>query len=147
MNSPKIEHFISAGSNIKNKNESKNNASIIREFLRQLPLGIGFVLVTEIGHLWFTVKKDYLSLYNLDIPLKYPVHVSGEWSILGIVDAVPNDHVEGIRPVIDREIDGLLPAMVFHMMELTGAMTGMFGRPVNAFGLSPLVIYRNIETV
>lgn len=124
--------------------ENKKEASVIREFLKGLPLGIGFVLVSQKEHFWFSVRRDYVSLYELDIPLKFPTHISGIWNVLGVIDATENDHVEGLRPVIDRNIDGLMPAMALNMMQLMGATAAMFGRPLQAHGLSPVVVYRRI---
>lgn len=124
--------------------EKKKNASIVRQFIKSIPLGIGFVLVTDKGHFWFSVKKEFLSLYDLDIPLKYPIHVSGTWNVLGVVDALPHDHVEGMQPIIDRNIDGLMPAMVLHLLQLIGGIVGLFGRPLQAYGLSPLIVYRDV---
>lgn len=155
MNADAMEDFIAGGmrnddTNMANRSptakraEKKKEASVIREFIKGLSLGIGFVLVTEHHHFWFSVKRQFLSLYELDVPLKFPVHISGTWNVLGVVDALPNDHVEGLKPVLDRQIDGLVPAMVLHMMELTGVTTGMFGRPIEAYGLSPLVVYRSV---
>jgi hypothetical protein len=154
MNADAMEDFIANGisddvessgrSNKARNAEKKKEAAVIREFLRALPLGIGFVLVTDRFHFWFSVKREYLSLYDLDIPLKFPTHISGTWNVLGVVDALANDHVEGLASVISRNIDGLIPSMVINMMQLTGATAGLFGRPLQAYGLSPLVVFRRI---
>lgn len=124
--------------------EKKKLASVLRGLLQSLPLGMGFVLVTEHGHFWFSVKREYLNLHDLDIPLKFPLHISGKWEVLGIVDALPNDHVEGIQSVINKQIDGLMPPMVFNLMEMIGTITGQFGRPLQAGGISPLIVYRDV---
>ncbi len=155
MQTPSIENFIAGGIKdsdgmekrskaVKDKIK-KDEAAVIREYLKSLPLGVGFVLVTENEHFWFSVNKEYLYLYDLDIPLKFPTHVSGIWNVVGVVDAKPNDHVSGMQDVIDKKVDGLLPPMVLHTMQLTSTITGMFGRPIQAYGLSPLIIYRNIR--
>lgn len=112
--------------------------------MRTLPLGIGFVLVTNECHFWFSVKREYLSLLDLDIPLKFPIHVSGIWNVLGVVDAVPLDHVEGLRHILERQIEGLFPTFVLNMMQLIGVTAALFGRPIQAYGLSPVVVYRDI---
>lgn len=134
--------------NKKNKSAQRNGkrhlANVIRDFLKSLPLGIGFVLVTDVGHFWFNVKREYLSLHDLDIPMKFLTHVSGKWDVLGVVDAAANDQVEGIQPVIDRNIDGLLPPMALNFLQMTGTVTVQFGRPLPAWGLSPLAVYRDV---
>lgn len=154
MNADAMDDFIASGisddnnydkRSAKAKADKKKEAGVIREFMKGLPLGIGFVLVTDSQHFWFSVKREYLSLYDLDVPLKFPAHISGKWSVLGVIDALPYDHVEGLQPIIDRNIDGLFPAMVLHMMQLTGATAAMFGRPFPAHGLSPLVVYREVR--
>jgi len=153
MNSESMDDFIASGmddDDLSNRSskakiiEKKKNASVIRHFLKSIPLGIGFMLITETDHFWFSVKKEFLSLYDLDILLKYPIHISGTWNVFGVVDALPSDHVEGIQSVIDRQINGLIPSMVLHMLQLTGAMVALFGRPLQAHGLSPLIVYREV---
>jgi hypothetical protein len=156
MNSDAMEESIAGGiqddeasanrSPSARKAEKKKKAQIIREFLKNLPLGIGFVLVSDEGHFWFSVKREYLSLYELDVPLKFPIHISGVWSVLGVVDALSDDHVSGIQSVMDRNIDGLVPAVVVHMMQLIGATAALFGRPLQAHGLSPLIVYRRVTS-
>lgn len=155
MNSDAMEDFIANGipddqdnsnRSPKAKNaEKKRQAAVIREFIKGLPLGVGFVLVTSEFHFWFSVKREYLSLHDLDIPLKFPVHISGIWNALGVVDALANDHIDALVPIITRNIDGLIPAMVLNMMQLTGATTAMFGRPLQAYGLSPLIVFRRVS--
>lgn len=125
------------------RQEKKRLSAVLREFLRSMPLGIGFVLVTDHHHFWFNVKREYLSLHALDIPLKFPVHVSGRWQVLGIVDALPEDHFTG--GLIEREIDGVIPAMAVNFLQITGTMVAQFGRPHSAWGLSPLAIFRDVQ--
>lgn len=134
----------SRSSKVKREHKFKE-AQVIRSYMASLPLGIGFVLVTEEAHFWFGVKKGFLSLNELDIPLKFPLHISGSWNVLGVIDAKANDAVVGVQDVLSRNIEGLLPLMPYKMMELIGATTGMFGRPLQAYRLSPLVIYRTVQ--
>lgn len=155
MNADSMDEFIAGGirdpEGMDNRSgkvraaEKKKEAAVIRAFIKGLPLGIGFVLVTDTAHFWFSVKREYLSLYDLDVPLKFPAHISGIWNVLGVIDALPHDHVEGLAPVLTRNIDGLIPAMVVHMMQLTGATAALFGRPFQAYGLSPLVVFRRVS--
>lgn len=154
MNSDAMIDFIAAG--IEDRDEfhgrskkaieeiKKNEASVIRSLLKELPLGLGFVFVTDAAHYWFSVKRDCLSLRDLDVPLKFPAHISGEWNVIGIVDAKSNDHINGLEKVMKMEIDGLLPAMPLNMLQLVGVISGMFGRPYTACGLSPLIVFREV---
>ncbi|MBS0502192.1 MAG: hypothetical protein JSS55_00010 [Proteobacteria bacterium] len=154
MSAQAVDNLIAAGvsdndvptkkPNAAQRQEKKHLASVIREFITSLPLGIGFVMVADDYHFWFNVKRKYLSLQDLDIPLKFPVHISGKWNVLGVVDALPHDHVEGIQPVLDKNIDGLVSPMVLHFIQVTGFMTAQFGRPIAAWGLSPLIVYREV---
>lgn len=123
----------------------QNQADVVRHFLKGLPLGIGFILFTQAGQFWFSVKKQYLTLYDLDIPLKFPTQISGKWNVLGVVDAFPDDHFKEISNNFSDNSDYILPAMPLHMLQLIGATVGLFGRPVTAFGLSPLSIYREVK--
>jgi hypothetical protein len=155
MNSEAMDDFIAGGISDQPHMEGrspkaksdlkKREASVIRSFLATLNLGVGFVLVTEEQHFWFSVKREFLSLHSMDIPLKYPAHISGNWRVLGLIDAMPNDHIEGLQPVLAKGIDGLMPNMVVQMMQLIGVIVGLFGRPLPAYGLSPLVVYRQVS--
>jgi hypothetical protein len=155
LKSPATEALIASGMpdddsmegrSTKAKGDIKNKlAAVLREMLQNLGLGVGFVLVTEEAHFWFTVKKQYLSLYDLDVPLKFPIHISGLWSVLGVVDAVPNDHIEGLQEVLAKNIEGLLPPMVLNMTQLIGTVAAQFGRPIQAHGLSPLIVFREVR--
>lgn len=69
-------------------------AEIIRGFINSLPLGVVFILFNGQNAFWFNVKREYLQLQALDIPLKFPLQIGGLWHVTGVIDALPQDYAE-----------------------------------------------------
>jgi hypothetical protein len=93
----------------------------------------------------FNIKREYLNLHRSDIPLKFPFQISGSWSIVGVVDAEPQDHLTGTI-ALGEAANNLFPALAQPFIRLIGTSAINFGRNLQAFGLSPLAIYRRIRT-
>ena len=127
------------------KKEKNDLATTVRDFLQSLPLGIVFILFAEDNAFWFNVKRDYLALQALDIPLKFPLAIGGQWHVTGLVDAIPQDHAN-ILPTIEGTGNKLvLPQMFAVLTQLIIPLVGLFGRPTDCYGLSPVVIHREIS--
>lgn len=126
--------------------ENKKNAAIIRDYLQQVDLGIGFLFFSNNNVFFFNVKKEYLQLQNLDIPLKFPLQVSGSWNILCILDAEPNDHFDLLEDMSNKKYSEIkLPEMIINTIHFTTIIASLFGRNVTNYGISPLVIYRGVN--
>jgi hypothetical protein len=124
--------------------ERKDIAETIREFINTLPLGVVFTLFDGENAYWFNVKREYLQLQALDIPLKFPVQIGGEWHVTGVIDALPQDYAQfsenignyGEKLVFSQAISIITPIVT--------PLVGLFGRPADAYGLSPVTIHREI---
>lgn len=127
------------------KKEKNDLAKTIKDFLQSLPLGIVFILFCDNNAFWFNVKRDYLALQALDIPLKFPVAIGGEWHVTGLIDALPQDHAN-VLAVFEGMTDKLVFPQAFSILtQLVVPLVGLFGRPADAYGLSPVVIHREIS--
>lgn len=154
---PMIEFFARGMSDGENGAEKKNKrsfsrtsekakeAEVMQSYLKSLPMGLQFVLLDDVGRgFYFNIKREFLSSHEMDLPLKFPIVVSGRWSVAGIIDALPNDQTGGLSEFVQ---DAALhwPEMAKHLVQLI-AMTGMmFGRAVSSHGLSPLCVFRQIN--
>lgn len=126
------------------RKDKKDLVEIIREFLQSLPLGIVFILFTESEAFWFNIKKEYLQLQALDIPLKFPIQIGGTWHVTGIIDALPQDYVSFGEDLSNFEDKRILTQGFTVISQLITPLVGLFGRPADAYGLSPVVIHRLI---
>lgn len=122
----------------------KDIAEIVREFINSLPLGVVFILFDAKNAFWFNVKREYLQLQSLDIPLKFPIQIGGEWHVTGVIDALPQDHAE-IESVIDNFRDRLVIPQAFTIItQIVVPIVGLFGRAADAYGLNPVTIHREV---
>lgn len=125
-------------------NEKKKEAEVVKTYISTLGLSISFIMVSQLGGFWFNINKEYLYLHELDVPLKFPVVVSGRWKAAGIVDAMPNDQFE--LGHIDSTCKGEhIPVIMSNLGELIGATSLSFGRRSDSYGLKPLAIFREVS--
>ncbi len=127
------------------RKERNEMAKTIRDFLQSLPLGIVFILISEGRAFWFNVKKEFLALQALDIPLKFPVTIGGEWHVTGLIDAMPQDHGDIMSEFDTTGSKRVLPQAFEILVQLVVPLVGLFGRPSDSYGLSPVTIHRQIS--
>jgi hypothetical protein len=154
MEAESMPHFIAAGSKNDDPDEEDLNrsdddrmkeAKAIQAYYASLPFGIQFLLSDTENCFWFSIKRQFLSLYDLDIPLKFPSKISGNWKAIGIIDAVPDDgSIEDIEELPDNEKIHIPPYML-KMSMLPENTNEQFGRQEESYGFSPLMIYRELD--
>ncbi len=128
------------------KEERKRLADIIIKFTQALPLGVIFVLFSEEHVFWFNVKREFLQIQDLDIPLKFPVEIGGHWHVGGIVDALPGDYVTLGGGELDKFGEKkILSGSTTIIAQIIIPFVGLFGRPADVYGLSPVTIHREIS--
>lgn len=153
MKSEAIISKIAEGIDIENtqrspkglRQEKSEMAKLIRDFVQSLPLGMVFILLTDSDAFWFNVKREYLQIQDLDIPLKFPVSIGGEWRVTGIVDALPQDHASGLSIVPGLGEKLIFPQALTLITQFIIPLITLFGRPADAYGLSPITIHREIR--
>ena len=153
MKSPAIVDQIAGGinddgnSNRSTKGKQKERrdlADVIREFIQSLPLGVVFILFDGTNAFWFNVKREYLQLQSLDIPLKFPMQIGGDWHVTGVIDALPKDYAEIASDLNQYGEKRLVSEAVLLIAQMAMPIVGLFGRPADAYGLSPVTIHREI---
>ncbi|WP_224543116.1 hypothetical protein [Mesorhizobium sp. CA16] len=115
------------------------------EVMKVLPHGISARLTASGGvEVWASLHSDSITGSTADLFLKHGDQIAGQWSMLGVLDAEPTD----IQPTnFTNEESGL---RIFtngfsHILDVLGPLTRMFlGRPSGAYGMTPLVIYREV---
>lgn len=91
---------------------------------------------------WCSLVPSGLTFDAADISLKYGSSVPGNWYALGILDAVP-DEMDAGGQVNDW---GNGAEMAVKMMGIIAPITrNLLGRPPEFYGITPLLIFREVE--
>jgi len=112
-------------------------AALALAIIPLLELGVQ-VTIASGGHtLWGTLLPSALSATPGDIMLKHGAGVSGAWTVLGILDARPDDPSTALT---SPTFEGL-PQMMVGLTQ----MRPVIGRPAHAYGITPLLIFREVS--
>ena len=81
---------------------------------------------------------DGLSLSPDDLLLKHGFFIAGEWKVLGILDALPDSD--------NLNIDySFLPEFQKTLANYSTIVRPRFGRDPDSFGITPLMIFREVS--
>ncbi|MCQ8873602.1 hypothetical protein NP945_17350 [Mesorhizobium sp. LMG17149] len=91
---------------------------------------------------WCSLSQSAMSVSSSDIILKHGIQIPGEWNILGVLDARP-DEPAAEAPTPDL---GDPEEMAAKLMSIIAPMARLFlGRPPRSYGVTPLLIFREIS--
>jgi len=108
-------------------------------FLKVMPPAPQMKIYVENGPTaWATLNNEHMIINTSALALTHGFNISGQWGVLAILDATPDIGMPA-PPV--RSSSGLLGGMNDLLVSLRDTM----GRPADAYGISPLVIYREVE--
>lgn len=124
------------------------NTQLLIEILPTLPHVLCATIGAHGSQSWATLEDQYLVGSSSGLVLKHGSSIPGDWHMLGILDAVPDaGSLDGIAEGL-----GAVNAPVDLPSSLIGMLSGMFapivrfllGRPVEAYGVTPLLIFREV---
>lgn len=121
------------------------------EMLTILPHNAQGRLYTTDGQLlWAGLGASYLTVAAEDIFLQHGVLISGEWHMLGVVDAIPGPYGEpdATISIFDaiREEDPGTELLARVLPTLVPFTKQTLGRPETAYGITPLLIFREVSS-
>lgn len=132
----------------KKKDEFNKLMTPMLQFIKEVPYALEGKLLVDTGHtgendiplcdeIWMTLSRSEMINSAHDINFKHGEFMSGKWYVLGVLDAVPFDgftyHTE------KNELRDLIS-------QTTGMLKEQFGRPNNAFGMTPIAIFRVLKS-
>jgi hypothetical protein len=115
------------------------------EMMKIMPHTIQATLREDDRTVWSSLREDSLIIPASELLLKHGVGIAGIWSMLGILDALPHgDEASMQMDAMEQILAGLsLGAMAGQVVgQLGPAVRLMLGRPGSAFGMTPLLIFR-----
>lgn len=118
------------------RNKTKEFESI-KSILTALPHALLMTLFSEGESLWSSLEEEHLKINSDDITLKHGANFAGQWHVLGLLDAKPDDGFTVPRTTGNEIFDG--------MAEMLSMIRAMLGRPANAYGITPVAIFRTVS--
>lgn len=132
-------HIVNEAQRKKAKAAKKAEYDGIAAVVSKLPHSLQGSLATDSCDSWFTLKPECMLLNPEDLAFKHGSDLSGEWHVLAILDALPNDPTEVPSvPNIPTEMEESMRAILF-------GLKSIFGRPADRFGVTPIMIFRTIK--
>lgn len=96
------------------------------------------VLSAPSGLTWSSLNPAGLTMPAADLLMKHGFSIGGKWSILGVLDAVPDKALPPAPPAS-------LGPYVTGLVSMAPSIRPMLGRPSDAYGITPLLIFREVS--
>jgi hypothetical protein len=118
----------------------------LMELLPLMPHGGRMTLIEaqNLDVLWAPVSEGCMVSPISELTLKHGQRIAGEWQVLGILDALPENGNTSPSPIdmlLSIGTDSTLANAAFSLM---GPMREIFGRPPMAYGITPLLAFREV---
>lgn len=134
----------------KTKTET-SEAELIMELLPLLPHSPQVNIISPEAVAWATIEPAYVLGSIEDLLLKHGPKVAGTWAMVGILDGRPfedrgTDEYDDIINVDERIRSGMIQDNVWKVaIDLAVPARQALGRPFTSYGVTPLIIFRNLE--
>ena len=112
--------------------------------MTMLPHSLQCRLVSDTANVWCSIDEEFVVGKASDVILKHGSLLQGQWSILGILDAFPDSgdmENEANQEVLSRVAGTVVGQMV---VGLSVPTRQLLGRPPETFGMTPLLIFREV---
>jgi hypothetical protein len=116
------------------------------EVMNSMPLTVQRRLATTSGDAyWCSLSVEGLTSSPGDLMLKHGVLLGGEWSMLGILDALPSQRLSDQQSELQNAMTiATLGPLVGGIGVMADALRPMIGRPADAYGITPLLVFREV---
>lgn len=127
--------------------QQEENAQFLLELLSIMPHSLQASRFGENFGVWCSLPEESLVGQSSDLVLKHGALVPGNWSMLGIVDATPDPKPgegegENMDDVVAREAGSMVGTFAAQLAPMT---RDLLGRPRTSFGITPLLIFRQVS--
>jgi hypothetical protein len=105
-----------------------------------LPHTIQAAIKSDNGTCWTILKEDSMIVPGSDVLLKYGIELAGKWDMVGILDSYPQTD-DTVQIEAASTITGLWQVI----SQMAPAIRGILGKPNESYGLTPLLIFREVS--
>jgi hypothetical protein len=136
-------------------NQGQNRSKAARQNSQPTEMELGIAMMELMPHLiqarissdgstyWASLLPDGLTTPPGDLFLKHGLRPAGEWAMVGVLDAVPDQEVEELN--VESLMASIeLGAYLGGLYPIASGARPMVGRPSHAFGVTPLLIFREV---
>jgi hypothetical protein len=115
----------------------------ILEIIKVIPHAtIAMMKDTGGNEIWGAIKNEQLTVSSSTLMLNHGSSIHGKWNVVGILDALP----ESKDPSSDLSVPDTSVSMISIMQGFGPIARSLLGRPETAYGVTPLMIFREIES-
>lgn len=116
------------------------------ELLNVLPHGMLAVVRHGSLDVWSSLREADMVVAPSDLLLNHGVRIAGSWAMLGILDALPDDPASETENVLSQITSAIsLGSLGAVIGQLAPQIRAMLGRPAAAYGMTPLLIFREVS--
>ena len=136
------------------KNQGNNNRDLLaflQDMLRTLPHTFQLLMDTGSENVWAILGEESILAQTSEYSLKYGGVLPGNWSMLGILDAVPLDGYVWNK---DEPFDtSMHPTFVDQsplldvLLTVTQLSQNLLGRRLDHYAMTPLMVFREIGSI
>lgn len=121
-------------------------SDFVGALLSMLPHAVQATLFTsDYQQLWGTLSPESINGSSADLLLKHGTAIAGRWHMVSILDALPATADPDPLQYYAREIQKLTPIGQI-LGNITPVLEAGFSRPILAYGVTPLIIMRKIDS-
>lgn len=126
--------------------EAPNGTDLGIEMVGSMPSTVQARVATNTNDVyWGSLIVDGLTSSPGDLMLKHGIQLAGEWSVLGILDAVPNEALSDFETEVQSAITvATLGPLIGGLGVMADTIRPMLGRPSEAYGVTPLLVFREV---
>lgn len=125
-----------------------DNTELLFAMLKLMPHPIQARLLSSEADVWCCLNDDAIVGRASDLMLKHGVLIAGEWSMVGVLDAFPFDPdatTDNGQPIVEM-LAAVTGTQVGQLVaNLAPLARSLLGRPPGSFGVTPLLIFREIS--
>ena len=138
---PEVSRSLTRNQNMGHKQKQTSIAKTLIKTFLSLPTLIHARMADSAGNLFSAgLKEDGLSGSTTELFLANGLIIPGTWNILGVIDSFPGGFLsDDDATAVKLEIQGSLLTGLLHA---TQSIIRQAGRPENAYGMTPLLIFR-----
>ncbi|WP_313666225.1 hypothetical protein [Shinella sp.] len=135
------------------KSEPQSESEAALELMAVLPHAVQAAVSDDDMSVWMTLKEENIAISPPDLFMKHGLTIAGEWTIVGILDATPDD--EDYHPsdgglslntmkqmAAGSKLGYLSFTMASHFAPI---IRQLFGRPPESYGFTPLLLFREVS--
>ncbi|WP_434033684.1 hypothetical protein [Cupriavidus sp. a3] len=116
----------------------KKENDLMASVIAKMPHALQATFYVDDKQLWTTLPPENMLINPEDLALKHGAEIAGEWHLLGVIDALPEDSLP--QPIPGEQLD-----LEDGMINILNAMRTFMGRKSSAFGVTPIAIFRTIK--